>query len=314
LVVQYGDASGAISFQAKTINNSVGCVSPDSVKTLPNGMTVWLGRDAFFAWKDGEIGRVSGDIDHSVLRRIHKHARRSACAAIGTTAGIYRCWVPVDGSNVNNLGLEFDGVGWSEIDFIDAHCVCTTRDDREYMIAIGEVACTVNEVKKTSVWLLDHENQSLSSWDPSPRQSIIETTWLRNPRSARRGSARRISLWLQETGGTLESVEVMRDWRMHPTLNTGAGNEPELYLSEDPPLVWGTAVYDADYVSSYGKDTITQHFTSRRPFWTRIDVHVPSCEVFKIRLSHTGDFEFIGITYEDRDLDAGGAKRGGGAR
>ena len=40
---------------------------------------------------------------------------------------------------------------------------------------------------------------------------------------------------------------------------------------------------------------------------------VPAAEVFKFRLSFTGDWDFIGLVFEEIDSDGGGAKipRGG---
>ena len=40
---------------------------------------------------------------------------------------------------------------------------------------------------------------------------------------------------------------------------------------------------------------------------------VPAAEVFKFRLKYTGDWDFIGIIFEDIDSDGGGAKMPSGA-
>ena len=48
-------------------------------------------------------------------------------------------------------------------------------------------------------------------------------------------------------------------------------------------------------------------FRGRRPYWTKVDVSVPSCEVFKIRLTSTTAWEFVGIQFAVESRDTGGA-------
>ena len=306
------DATGSLSFRAATVSPFAGCVSPDSIKTLPNGETVWLGREGFYSWNGEAVRLISTDIKDTVIRRINYARAQQATAAVSTKMGVYRCWVPVDGSTTNNLGLEYDGTGWRELDYITVHAVCTTNDRRQYMLALGEVETVETPSGHTSVWLLDHEGKGTQT--PAARDSIVESAWLKNGRSEKRNSPMRVNLWLRETSSSsLDSVEVMRDWREHP-LMSATGVPPKLHPTDDVPNFWGTAVMDGTYDNAMAGTNIPVHYHRRRPNWVKMDLLVPSCEVFRIRIRHQGDWDFIGMSYEDIHRDGGGAKKPGGGR
>lgn len=291
-------------FVARTLSPAAGCVSPDSIKTLPNGLTVWLGREGFYAYDGEKISLISNNIKDDVIRRINPVWRLRACAAVDPRMGEYRCWIPVDGATSNNLCVVFDNNGWRERTDVTAVAgVCTTRDSRQYMLALGDVDTTTGDL--TSVWLLDHEGQGTVT--PSARDSIVETTWLRNASSRRVGSPTQVDIWLRETTSSSATIEVMRDWREYP-LASGAGTNPTLYPDSDTPPFWDTAVYGSTYDNPMSDTTIPTHIVARRPFWTNLALSVPSCEVFKVRITYPGDFEFMALGYELSDKHGGGAK------
>jgi len=99
----------------------------------------------------------------------------------------------------------------------------------------------------------------------------------------------------------------MRDWREYP-LASGAGNAPELYPDSDTPPFWDTAVYGSTYKHAMTGDTLATHIVERRPFWANMGISVPSCEVFRVRITYAGDIEFMAFGYELHDTHAGGAK------
>lgn len=286
----------------RTISPVVGCVAPNSIKTMLSGLTVWLGRDGFYSYDGNKVVPVSEDIKDDVLKRVNSTWRLRAVAGVEPRMGEYRCWVPVDGARVNNLCLVFDGSRWRERTDIKAAAVCVTRDDRQLMLALGTVATTGGD--HDSVWVLDHEAKGVRT--PSARNSIVETSWLRSVVSRRSSTPTQLDLWLRESTSGEITVEVMRDWRQHP-LVAGAGEGPKLYPDQDTPPFWDTAVYDEDYANPMSGTTIPRHLVKRRPFWTNVALYVPSCEAFKVRLTYAGDMEFVGMAYTTQDRRNGGA-------
>jgi hypothetical protein len=289
-------------FRAATLHPLVGCVSPDSIATLPNGLTVWLGREGFYGFDGEKVVLLSSDIKADIISRINNTRRLRACAAVDPKMGEYRCWVPVDGSTTNNLCVIYDGQSWRERTDVKAAAVCTTRDHRQYMLALGTVDTGTDH---PSVWVLDHEAKSTKT--PAARDSIVETHWLRNTRAHRRASPMRVSVWFRETTSGQATVEVMRDWRESPTVSA-SGPAPNLYTTEDPPPFWDTAAYGSSSYNALTESTQATGWVNRRPYWSKIDVHVPSCEVFRVRIKYQGDMEFVGISYEEADKHAGGFK------
>lgn len=87
-----------------------------------------------------------------------------------------------------------------------------------------------------------------------------------------------------------------------------AGEPPTLYTSEDPPPFWDTAVYGASALNALTESVEALAWVKRRPYWSKVDVFVPSCEVFKFRIKYQGDMEFVGISYEEVDRHGGGTK------
>jgi hypothetical protein len=270
-----------------------------------NGLTVWLGRDGFYGFDGEKVRPVSDGIRDDIIKRINSTWRLRAVAAVESRMGEYRCWIPVDGAQVNNLCVVFNGMRWSERTDVKAGAVCVTRDDRQLMLALGTVAVTDPTADLGSVWVLDHEAVSVRT--PAPRDSIIETTWLRSTVSRRQGSPTDLDIWLRESGRAELTVEVMRDWRKYPVIG-GSGEPPPLYPDQDRPPFWGTAVYNEDYKNQMTSEVIPRHFVRRRPYWVNVALSVPSCETFRVRLKYAGDLEFIGMAYVAKDRHSGGAR------
>jgi len=303
-------------FRAATLHSGVGCVSPDSIKTLPSGITVWLGRAGFYAYAGEKIEKISNPIEESVIRRLNKARALRSCAAVDERSGEYRCSIPVDGSAVNNLLVVFDGEGWRERDDVKVSAMCATRDHRNYTLALGEVSCTNTSTglpeDKTSVWVLDSTGKGV--YEPIQRESVVETTWMQAAKSFNRNSPVRVRVWLRETTAGSLSVTVYRDWRKYPVLETAVS--PELYPSDDPPPFWDAATLGGSYEDELRPNAegeeIPLSWVNRRPHWVVADFMAPASEVYKLRFSYTGDWDFIGIMFEELAADAGGANVPGG--
>ena len=141
---------------------------------------------------------------------------------------------------------------------------------------------------------------------------MVESHWLRAKRSSRKASPHEVTVWLREAGdGDSEiTVDVMRDWRETPKVHTET--RKMRFLSEDPPLRWDNAKLAETAYNKYTRKQESHTWRDRRAYWTKINIVVPSCEVFKIRLTGTGDWEYIAMEYSELDRNSGGAKVGHG--
>jgi hypothetical protein len=316
------------------VSAAVGCVSPDTVKTMPDGTVVWLSREGFMAWRPGGDGApvpVSSAIRRKV-RSINPTWRIRSCAAVDTRMGEYRCWVPVNGSSSNSLGFIWDGELWRERDDVAVQAVCVSNDEREYMLAVGtatqnRTTWSVPAVAEVQdLYVLDHDHGGAVRSSSETREAVIETSWLRAPASAVRVTPTRIRLWLRETSSAQFKVEVMRDWREHVVQNfeVGESEAPYLFAKDDEPPFLGTAVLGGtvqernlrDLFNQLPKGTDSVRWLGRRPWWQNIDIAVHDCEVFKLRFTFTGDAEFIGLQFleESANADLGSANGPGGQR
>lgn len=288
IVISYGGEG----FQTQTLHPTIGCVAPSSVATMPNGMAVWLGREGFYGYKDEEVVLISEDIGDEVKRFTHSRLLQ-ATGALDVREQKYRCWVPANGSLRNNLCYEYDGEGWTRRTDVEAADVCVTQDHRSYMIAGGQATQAVGggASVQEGVWLLDHQ---VSTWTPLDKPGIVRTSWLRAPYSKGRGSPMTVYLWFRETESGTLNIEVERDWRVGITQTATA----TLHASENPPPFWNTATYGGDDAQG---DPLA--WRKRRPYWTRADIHVPSAETFRLTITHTGAWEFIGLAFDEVPRD-----------
>lgn len=305
-------------FRAATLSRTVGCVSPDSISTMPNGLTVWLGDREFYAYDGEKVYAVSREIKDNVMRRINRGYHLKACAEVDFTMGEYRCSIPVDGSTKNNLIVVFDGKEWRERDDVDIQALCVTKDHRSYMLSLGycdvrDTETSVDVDNKASVWVMDHDGRGV--FEAREHEGIVETHWLKPAGSFRRSTPLRVKIWLKETVKGKLSVEVYRDWRDHPIVETAVS--PDLYPTDDPPPFWNETTLGGTKIDNMrpniDRSKIDNSWSRRRPHWVAADVMVPAAEVFKFRLKYTGDWDFIGIIFEDIDSDGGGAKMPSGA-
>ena len=268
-------------FQFVTLNANIGCVAPSSIVNMPDGTVFWLGREGFYAFDGTQISSISGHIRRE-MDRINPVRARQACAAVDVRTHEYRCWVPLDASRKNNMCFVFDGIAWRRRSKESLQAVCTTKDHRKYMIGAGDV---VNDSGSTDtgVWVLD---RSVGNYTPQAVTATIETAWITWNESISRRSGKTIYLALRETHSGSATIKVYRDWRKSSTPIYADSSNATLHSPEDLPPFWGTATWDA------------QEWVRRRPYWKRVDIHIPSCEVFKIVIEASTPIEFIGLSID----------------
>lgn len=301
------------NYKTATLSTTAGCVAPKSARVMLNGAAVWLGHDGFYGWAgEGMPVPLTRGIQDTHVHRINQAWARQSCAAVDYTVGEYRCWVPWDGSQRNEMCFVYDGSGWKFRNDVYAQDVCVTSDHRRYMLVLGHEPSNV----ANSVWVLDHEAQGPNA-SPTSRESYIETSWLRATRSHRPASIVRSTLWLRETSSSALDVKVMRDYREYPKMDA-VGEEPDLHPSNDIPDFWDAvtlaATKDDELRAITNQDDgLVVHFQRRRPFWTEVDMEVPSASSFKLRLSAQGDWEFQAFIFDEQDRHAGGATNSQGS-
>ena len=253
---------------------------------MPDGRAIWLGREGFYSYVKEQIQLISEEIARDI-RGLNQGRTLQAVAAVDVREGKYRCWVPFEGSLVNNMCFEYDATGWTRRNDVTAASVCVTRDHRSYMIAGGKTLKQGTASPIQGVWVLDHEVQSFV---PTPRASVIRTSWLRAPVSLQRGSPMTVYLWLREMESGNLTVEVERDWRGETDYTSTA----PLHPTDDIPPFWNVTLYNqAD------ADGVIHSWEKRRPYWTRVDIFAPSAETFRLRITHTGAWEFLGLSFDE---------------
>ena len=173
--------------QPRPLAQGVGCVAPMSVRAMPDGTLVWLGRDGFYAMKGDSIGRVSQAIDRTIKHYVNKSRMVQATAAIHPITGEYRCALAPSGESAASLMLCFDGGAWRRIQMgMHVASMCNTQDWRRLTLFLGVKkglaakkynAKTHTQLSKApSVYVMDRE---IKDWEPPTRTARYRSGWLR---------------------------------------------------------------------------------------------------------------------------------------
>ena len=301
LVTPNTDGAG---FRAATVSSVAGCVAPSSLASLPDGSVVWLGKEGFYKYSAQGVELLSGPIQE-IISRINNPRALQAVGVFVPESQEYRCWVPVDGNTKNNLCLIYDTDGWRHRVNEQVSCACVTRDHRNYVLCGGQVFSGPgftttftskgdNSIVYDGYFIVDRENSFDWKSAPIEREYVLETAWVEWGRSKERRSVKTFYLSLVESHRDKIKVEVYRDWRKGKPVYAA---ETGLHSPEDIPPFWGEEKFGSD-----------AEWVKRRPLWRRVDVSVPSCEVYKIRLVSKVPFEFIGLAI-DEELKTGAGSR-----
>ena len=173
----------------RPLTQGIGCVAPRSIKALPNGTLVWLGRDGFYGMsqtKTGlQIGFLSSPIDRTARQGINRARARMAVACIDPESQEYRCALPESGSSQNAFILTFDGSHWRrQLLDIEIADWCQLSDWRQYVLSIGREASSDTEEQvtarggsnRTEVFVM---NRSTDNYVPPNRKVVYRSAWIR---------------------------------------------------------------------------------------------------------------------------------------
>jgi hypothetical protein len=261
-------------FRRTTVSTTIGCIAPATVKTMPDGVTVWLGRDGFNGFSQGQIGGMPAD--HSrLIRQINPGRMQQSVAEV--IEGIYHCWVPHGAATANNLCLTFNGAGWGRRNDVLARSVTLTSDYRAYALIAGK---DVNTARK-GILVLDHEGEDLGSQNHT---AVMETAWMLAD-GVDTKSVRRLVIWARETALADLTVQVYINWRedLVETLTI------PLNAPEDPPGSWDTEVLGTAGGALWHR---------RRPFYGVVDVDLPSIESLKLKFTAVSNIDFVGFVLQ----------------
>ena len=318
-------SANGLGFATRALSLTLGCIASGSITEMSGGRLVWLGADGFY------LMDAANPVPQLISANIGDRTRnfnwarvKQAVAAFDPVSQEYRCWVPVDGASRNSTCFVYDGQGWRErTDMYEVTGACTTRSHQSYMITCGKASGTAQYTMGTGyendsvvsekregqngVWVLDRENHA---WIPNSLTYYIETSWIGAGASQQRKSIIKVYLWLRETQKPSDpllevqgqvvpalplQVSVYTDWRKSRTIRGEVVATPisysPMYPEDDPPPTWGQESWSGT----------TETWKRRRPFWAKVEVSIPSCEVFKLRLEPNAEpnrFEFIGLSFD----------------
>jgi hypothetical protein len=107
------DAEGA---RLDPVSSSIGCVAPGTVRTLPDGSLIWLGRTSVFRLVNGQIVDT-GDQVRDILVKVNRARAGRAVAEVDPISGMYVLAMPINSTN-NDVVLGYDYLleGWREYD------------------------------------------------------------------------------------------------------------------------------------------------------------------------------------------------------
>jgi len=304
--------TGGDGFRVRALSSSVGCVSPDSARVLPSGEAMWLGEGGFFRLTREGMMPASEAIKDGPLRRMFRSMAHRVPAVVDPRTGEYRAWLPLSPpeATLRTLCVVYDGTGWREREDIRAFSACVTRDHRGLVLVQGNATAqylpSVLLGDTYGVWVMDRVTPS-GGWQISDRTASIESAWFATGVPGRKSTILRVLVWLRETSATPTNtltVEVMRDWR-DVVVETHVLRR---YAEADVPLSYGNGFEDAGTLDELRGVVAPAVWRRRRLFWTHVDVHLPATDALKLRLSGQGDWEFIGVSFEDLETTAGQRK------
>lgn len=309
--------------RARTLHSDVGTNAPGSIQAHPSGVVFWRSSArTFHQYADGAVSPLQLQDIQDILNIANRTWELRTTSAIDPVSGAYRCWIALQGSQLNNMCVEFDGTGWRTRDELRAQACCAMDGPEKVVAALGQVdtialpagtAATANSlfaVDHAGLWPKEVDlSETLTAEEaPAVVEATLATTWLRTSRSYRKGSPSRIILWLHEASSGAYTVEAMRDNRNLPLAQELLSTDSRalaVYAEDDAPAFYDSVLLDSTVVYEHLRDSRLQklrdnaRMRTRRRYSAKVDLELPSVETFKIRLRVSGDATFAALAYQE---------------
>jgi hypothetical protein len=319
-------------FTAKTLDASVGCSAPSSIQTMPDGKTIWLAQDGFYAFDGERLILLSGDIEKK-FAELNTGRFAAAVALVDNDSKEYRCWVANQASTYNDLCFVYDGKGFrTRDDAGQVYAACSTNDHRRLSLVASKLTVEMEEYEvspsaRYGVWVLDRQANKCAV---TRNKAKIRTTWIGGNTPTQMKTVPSVYFWFRETGKTQfdedglnlspsYSLKVLlyTNWRitLGNDLQDGSGARildsdsskrtyGDLFLTlvdpGDVPSLWDVTAF-ADAPVKLGR---------RRPFVYRAAFETRNISSFALELQEINsgtDIEFIGLSFDLKPAGDGGA-------
>lgn len=274
------------------LSSVVGCVAPSSVVDLPGGSVMWLSDRGFYLYVQGKGVMPATEEDNNDIRyhldRVNWPRAITSCAVFDAQTAEYRCWCPVDGADFPNMGFIFDtkAGGWRLRSHEKPRAVCAIKSGAGLVAGAGLLPGPSGDV--STVFVFDREH-----YYPNARPRwVFESGWIMAQESRDTKSPKYVYLWIEETQPKEDiTVQVFRDYRKRGVSKHTYWDTATAADKADIPAIW------SEYV--WAQRTEPNTWDVPRPTWRRLDVFLPSCEVFCVRLTGTCRFRLLGWSFDE---------------
>jgi hypothetical protein len=284
----YQAEGGVGQFQWTTLSTTVGCEARDSIQQLKDGTIIGLTTKGFFATDGKTPPQIVTEQQFLLIDRINPGRVVQSVSVYDESRNIYYCWLPIDGSSVNNIAYCYSDAGWFKQQiFQQAAAAVVAQNVLKTILVAGAAYDSVGNLRRTIFAL----NQQAYNFTPAIRTYAIETTWLRSTNFLEKKTQQTVYLWLEEDVKGSMTMRVYRDYRR---VQIEENTAITTYPTDDIAGFWDVETFDATYTAGKRPNV----WRRRRVFVKRVDIGVHSTEAFKIRLESTVPFTLHGITFD----------------
>ena len=299
----------------RVMARGIGCVAPRSLQGLPSGTLVWLSRDAFYGWNEGNgIVKLSDPIHRMVKTELAKGSLRNAVSVLDPESREYRCAVTPAGSFENTLLLCFDGKGWRELKLgYDITDMCVTDDPRYLVLFAGGLTKTrlvETPGRVTDTFSKEGEALTYTPQVTIPRETKVTSmfydvyvmgheTLAEKPQDI---TYEFKSAWLRGDDTALKPIHVhtlyigMVD-EVNESIDVNVFSNGSFAPDEDSPrTVRAVGVGVEDLVGDLTLGTGKVH--TRRLFWRRIPIGLQSVNTWAFELTSKQPFHIAAFAFQ----------------
>ena len=170
-------------FFAQTLNQDIGCISPDSIAELPGLGLVFLSNKSVFLLEGAlentgsitSVVNIGSEIPNQ-LERINSSAAIRASAAVYQHDKEYWLSIPIDGSSKNNMCLiyHYEVGSWSVRPNFPIDCMVATKDHRGYLFFGSNDTENSNQA---GLWVYSRGYDQKGSYTVGPKYETVSNDY-----------------------------------------------------------------------------------------------------------------------------------------